>query len=484
MIGPVLLGHIVDELKARLTGGVVSKIHQPGDRLLIIRVFVRGREERLLISTHPRFSRMHLTESVFENPRTPPRFAAFLRSRIGGARIEDIFQIDRERIVHIRLARKEGEELKPYTLVLELTGKSSNIILLDGSGIVLDALRRFPVEGSVRPVVPGLRLEPLPKGPRMERPEEPVEKRNGETWNSATDRFYFALERDEMLASKKRELRAVIKGALKKAERKLKNLMDDRERANKNLELEKTGSLLSANFNLLKRGMSSVELEDIYCTPPKKVTIELDPQVGPKENIERFFKKARKAKKALELLKERIPEVEEEIIYIDGLMFELDSAETTEDLRVLEAELMEAGYLKKKPVQKTLLKGGKRAGPVKKAATSDGFTLIYGRSGAGNDLIIKKYSSPGDLWFHAKGVPGSHVLLKADKRKPTERAVEEAAALAAFLSRNRTSAKAEVIYTEAGNVKKPKGAKPGMVVVKEFKTIMVRPSDIVSPDNG
>ncbi len=475
-MGPLTIAHIVDELKQRLTGGIVSKIHQPAERHLVIKVFVRGREERLLICTHPKFPRIHLTDRAFENPPSPPRFAALLRSRIGGAIIEDISQLDEERIVHIRLKKKEeGGELKSYTLIVELTGKSSNVILTDRSGTVIEALRHFPVEGSVRPVLPGLRLEPLPKGPSAGGGEEPLERREGESWNSAVDRYYNGLEREERLAARRRNLRAAVSGALKKARRKLENLQKDRAGALKNLELEKTGTLLTANFHLLKRGMSSVELDDIYSTPPKKVTIELDPSLDPEKNIERFFKKARKAKKALSLLKDRIPEVEGEVDYIEGLMFALESAETEEDLDALEAELIEAGYIRQKPSFVSKLKREKRAEPFKRARTSEGFTLLYGKSGPGNDLLLRKYSSPEDLWFHAKGVPGSHVILKRDKREPTERAVEEAAAVAAYHSKHRDSTKAEVIYTEAVNVKKPKGARPGMVVVKKYRTIMVRP---------
>jgi len=111
--------------------------------------------------------------------------------------------------------------------------------------------------------------------------------------------------------------------------------------------------------------------------------------------------------------------------------------------------------------------------------SSEGFEMLCGKSGAGNDLIVRRYASDDDIWLHASGVPGSHVLIKVAGRAGnlTVRTIEEAASIAAWHSKNRNAKKAEVVYTEARHVKKPRGARPGMVTVKEYRTIMVEPRE-------
>lgn len=477
LMGPKLLKHIIEELNSTLMGGVVSKIHQGDERNLILKIFTRGATHSLLISAHHQFPRVHLTEESFYNPPSPLRFCAYLRSRIANARIEGFGQPDHERIVHIHLKKGFDGEAEEFTLVAELTGKSSNIILLEKDGVVLDALKYFP-EDSVRPVMPGITLEPLPPHPVE---EEELIKEEGVSWNEFADRFYTERIKGEGFTLEKNRLKRAITEAEKKAKRKFDNLEGDRTKAERELEYYRTGEILTSNFHLLKKGMREVEAIDYTATPPANVVIKLDEKLSPKENVEKFFKRARKAKTALALLKERMPEVEEELKYIDSLKYEWEAAKTTEDIEALKDELMDAGYLKTEGEKAGRIK--EEAGPsepIRKMTSSDGFEILCGKSGKGNDLIVRKYAKDEDIWFHAYQVPGSHVLIKAAGKpeKITDKTIEEAAALAAWHSKARTSGKVEVIYTEAKNVKKPRGAKPGMVTVKEFKSILVRPKDM------
>src|SRR3972149_9758546 len=179
---PLLLKEITAELNDELRSGVVSKIPQSDQRTLILRIFIRGRDLSLLISAPHSFPRMHLTERAYPNPPAPLRFCAFLRSRITNARVEGVFQTGAERIAVIELAKKDGEEIEKMRLVCELTGKSSNIILVDKDDIVLDALKFFPPE-SQRAVPPGMKLAPLPPGAAA-REEEKIPRLENESWNS------------------------------------------------------------------------------------------------------------------------------------------------------------------------------------------------------------------------------------------------------------------------------------------------------------
>lgn len=476
-MGPVLLKNIISELNEALAGGIVSKIHQPNDRDIVLKVFIRGRDERLIISTHPRFSRVHLTKESFVNPPAPKRFCAYLRSRIENARIEGVTQVDTEMIARIGLRKRtEGEER--LTLVAELTGKSSNIILVDDKEAVLDALKYFPPETSVRVVMPGVALLPLPPRPAGEPEKEAFVKKEGVTWNEAADGYYAALIKEDEETAESARIRRALNEAEKRLKRKLENLLGDKKRAEEGLVFTKTGELLAANLGRIKRGDREVKVTDYTKAPPEEVTIALDEKLSPKENLDKCFKRAKKGKAALLLLKDRIPQVEEELSFIEELKYELTAVETEEDLKELEEELINEGYLKGMAAPRAApVKGAERVEPVRRLTSSEGFELLCGKSSAGNDLIVKKYAKDEDIWFHASKVPGSHVLIKVAGRgkELTRKTIEEAASLAAWHSKAKNASKAEVVYAEARNVRKPRGARPGMVTVKEYKTIVVSP---------
>lgn len=476
-MGPILLKRVVDELGAEITGGIVSRVHQPDARTVILKVFARGATHFLLISAHPALGRLHLTGSGFSNPPTPLRLCAFLRSRITGARIDSVIQSPGEKIVSIRLKKGYGAEEEVFSLVAELTGKSANIILVDGNNIVLDSLKRFPPESSARAVAPGVALKPLAPLTGEAREEE-VKRLEGESWNEAARRHYSALAFEETGQADARRLRRVVAQAEKKAMRKLQNIIGDRERADGELGFYKLGELLASNLGNAKRGMEGVEAVDYTEAGPEKVTIPLDKKLSPKENMEKYFKRARKARVALGMLKDRIPAQEKEIEYIGSLYFSIDDAEGAEELGAVERELMDGGYIKavkEKEIEKT-----PRALPLRRFTSSEGFEVLCGKSGAGNDMIVKECAHKEDIWLHASSMPGSHVLIKVAGRRDelTKKTIEEAASFAAWHSKARGAGKVEVVYTEAKHVRKPPGAKPGMVTITGFKSIRVRPRDM------
>lgn len=477
-MGPALLRHIADELKEKLIGGVVSKVHQPDEKNLILKVFAGGADLRLLISAHPKFSRMHLTERTFANPPGPLRFCAFLRSRITNARITGIEQAEGERIVRIELKKRYGDETESFTLVSELTGKSGNVILLDSAGVIMDALKYFDPEVSVRAVVPGLPLVPLPPAPRAA--EEEIPKEENGSWNRAADRYYSALVDTETLTLEVSRVRRAVNEAAKKARKKLLNLEGDEKKAQTEKEYGRLGELIVYNLRAIKRGSAEASVTDYTLDPPAAVAVKLDPRLGPRENAEKYFKRAKKAKVALGLLAERIPLAKDEIEYIDTLVFGLDDIATPDDLAALEEELIEGGYLRKMTVKPDTAPE-ERAEPIRRFTSTEGFEILCGKSGTGNDLLVKKYASNEDLWFHVSGLPGSHVLIKVAGRSSemTKKTIEEAASLAAWHSKAKNAGKVEVIYAEARHVKKPRGAKPGMVTVREHRSIVVRPKELM-----
>lgn len=480
---PVFLERVARELDSMLSGGVVSKVQQPSERDVVLVVFSGGRERRVLLLAGPTAPRAHLTERRFENPPRPLRFCALLRKRIKGARVEGVRAREGERIAEVRLARKKDSGFENLTLVVELTGKSANLILVDGRGVVIDALRHFP-SGSEREVYPGMELKPLPSArPGSGRLPERLE---GESWNEAADRVFGEVSEEEAFELEKGVLRRAVRKALKKEKRKLENLKKDGEKAARDIDAHRCGDMILAGMHNLRRGMDRAMLTDYTIDPPHEVEVPLDPRLGPKENAERYFKRTKKAKRAMKMLEERVPRVERRVEYLEGLLYQIDAAEGMEDLAAVREEVVGEGLLKeargpvkRAPEKRKVGATGGGGGPVREYRTADGFKLLCGKSGRGNDMIVRELASGEDIWFHAQGAPGSHVLIKVAGRggEVTDRTIEEAAALAAWHSRLRSEKKAEVIYAEARDVRKPKGAKPGMVTVKEYSSITVEPGE-------
>ncbi|HZX36710.1 MAG TPA: NFACT family protein [Thermodesulfobacteriota bacterium] len=476
-MSPELLSHIVKELPEAIKGGVISKIRQSDEKTIFIEVFLRGQRKILVISAHHTHPRLHLTSEKHPNPVPLLHFCAFLRSRIEGAKIEDVSQVSGENIARIELAKRDGEETKCFTLLAELTGKSSNIILLDSDGIVLEAIKRFPLDTSSRPVAPGVKLAPLSRPLAVKEKIPPFSPTGGETWNEAAERYYGSVLLDESMDARQRRLHRVISEAVKKSKRKLENLLSDKKKAEADEHAFRLGELLLLNFTKIQKGAKEIAVENIYDDPPVTIVIPLDPKSSPKENAARFFKRSKKARTALSLLDKRLPEVRGEVECLEGFLYECENMETMDDALMLEDELASMGYIK----METLKKEAKKptAEPLRRFTSSEGFEILCGKSGNGNDLLVREYLKKDDLWFHAKDSPGAHVVLKSGGKRLTEKAIQEAAAVAAYFSKFKDAEKAEVVFAEAGEVKKPRGAKPGLVTVARYKTVLIKPKLLI-----
>lgn len=347
-MGPILLKKITEELSETIRGAVVSKVHQSEAKIIILKLFIRGCNLRLLLSTDPRLPRMHLTEKRYPNPERPMRFCAFLRKHITDAVIKEVRASEGERIALIKLRKKNKEgSFQAMRLIVELTGKSSNIILTDDNAIVLDALRYFPLESSPRAVSPGLELKPLPE---CEIKEEKLIEKSAKTWNESADLFYSAAFEETKKQRLTSELRRTVKKEEKKLERKIKNLEGDIEKAEGNIENSLTAKLLQANFKKLKRGMKEIELDDVREGAQKMVVIKLDERLGPKENIEKIFKLAKKGKKTVKLAKGRLPKIKDDLEDARALYLSIDEAlkgDKTNGLTLVIDKITEAGLLKK-----------------------------------------------------------------------------------------------------------------------------------------
>jgi predicted ribosome quality control (RQC) complex YloA/Tae2 family protein len=270
------------------------------------------------------------------------------------------------------------------------------------------------------------------------------------------------------IAEEQMRLARVVKTAYSRMEKTVGDLRRSLQEAEGAAQLKTQGELLLAYAASVPQGARTIELPGYDEAP---VRIPLDPTLSPVKNAQRLFQRYTKLKTARLTLEQRLHAAESESSYLQALALHIDQAETPDDLFDLQRELVSGGYLR----------GGRTQSRPTSAARArsfrlrDGKLILVGRSNLENDYLTFKVADPDDLWFHARGVPGAHVVLRLNGGRPTERAIHEAAALAAYFSQARDSGKVAVDYTERRHVRKPRGAKPGVVVYEREHTIHVVP---------
>jgi len=548
-----LLKQVVFELSAALPGALVSKVHQPAEREIVLTLWTGREDKRLLVSADPENCRLHLTTRRSPNPAAPPRFCQYLRRHMESMRIASFALAPYDRSVRIDFSSSRPDaEHERTSLYAELFGRHANLIYVDEEGTILCPLRVVsPEESRVRAVSPGLPYRPLPRPTRVfltevtpedaarihaggfgglaralqdsvaglgrevaheaaargkESPEalfsalgELVRRYEESDFapgvgtlpdgrrrilpfpcpaagfaefephpsaNDAADIFYAGVSEARELAVLRQQLASRIAALLKKERHKLENVGGDEERLVEGLAGGAHGESLKANLGELSKGVSSFR------------GIPLDPAMSPVENMNRYFRLARKAKNAMEIVRRRKREVSEGIYYIESLEAQLDAARTRDELIAVRQELSASLPSRAKSPPKR--KGGRADAPrpvVPQVETVEfrGHKILVGRNNIGNDRIVKELSSPEDLWLHAQGIPGSHVLVKRPPGKEVAKEViEEGARLAVFHSKARGSRNVPVFLAEARHVSKFKGAKPGLVRIAKYSTVFVR----------
>jgi predicted ribosome quality control (RQC) complex YloA/Tae2 family protein len=293
--------------------------------------------------------------------------------------------------------------------------------------------------------------------------------------NQAADSFYFEVVMKRQMAEQKQALAKRLRQLTSRLQRRREKLVSDREQFERDLQLKAWGDILTANYPKLKKGMREVEAVDYGQDPPRSVLIPLDEALEPAGNVQRYFKKYKKAKRGLEAASERIEETDREIAYLESVVFQVEEAEDAEELEAVRDELAEARILAVSKREKSAKEKKEKSFPVRQLRSSEGLEIFCGRHNVGNDYLLRRLARDNDLWFHAQGMPGSHVLLKVSRQEPKPASIQEAATVAAYYSRGRGSTRLPVDYTEVKNLRKPRGAKPGMVTYFHQKTIYVRP---------
>ncbi len=565
--------HCIAEELNPLIGTRIDKIYQPGRDELVLSFRGKGGAVRVLFSVSADAARVHITQTSPENPAQPPMFCMLLRKHLSGGKLEAIEQDGLERILRLKIrANNEMGDSILLTLVCEIMGRFSNVILVNEHGRIVDSLRRVDEDISrVRLVLPAMeyaappresriclldckddeiaqRLADCPPGVlsktviRLFEGISPIVAREWEFYTGRGDavsvpldetqlsRFLFAVHQTQQMLRDPAErcftsvrtkegqlkdfsfMRIAQYGAFmvtaefdsasalldafyaqrdrftrmrQRANDLFRLLANTSERiakrvANQKQELiacdnmetdRRCGDLISANLYRIQRGDSSAVIEDFYQESCPTVSIPLDVRLTPAQNAQAYYKKYRKACNAKKKLTELIAAGESEQQYIDSVFDALTRAECESDLAQLRQELTEQGYLR---MNRKAAKPPKPMQPFH-FVSSDGLDIFVGRNNKQNDQLTLKFAEKSDIWLHTQQVHSAHVILVTNGTAPPDRSVEEAAMLAAYHSKGRDSAQVRVDYCMAKFVKKPAGARPGMVIYTNYQTAFVTP---------
>ncbi len=307
--------------------------------------------------------------------------------------------------------------------------------------------------------------------------ENAVFLKNMSSFSDMLIAFYEKKERIEQMRRRSQDLQRMVTTARDRLRRKLSIQQQELAQSEHREQYRRMGDLITANLYQIAPGMRTASVVDYYDEQCPTVEIRLDLKLTPQQNAQHYFKLYNKAKTAEIVLQQQIESGTQELTYLESVLESIEQAENTQDLLQLREELLLTGYLSKKQLHQ----GKNRSKPVQAKPyhyrTSDGFDVFAGKNNLQNDLLTLKTAYKSDIWFHTQKIHGSHVILVADGRKPTDIAMTEAAEIAAHHSKARYSAQVPVDYSEVRNIKKPAGAKPGFVIYHVYQTAYVTPSE-------
>ena len=561
----IFLTAVIRELQP-LLGSRVDKIQQPSRDTVLLHLRGRG---KLLLSANVNRPRIHLTEASFENPAQPPMFCMLLRKHLTGGRLQDIQQPPAERSVSLIFDCTDEMGIPcRKSLILELMGRNSNLILTGAEGRILDCLRRVDFEMSEqRQVLPGLFYRDPPRqdkripqetdeaeiavllsaaepGRRLDQwllgtfagispliarelcfrftgaTDTPLtglslpalaaflaaqfasmdsftpvlllrggvpaefsyreilqygdfmeETRCG-SFSQLLDRFYTQTDRAERMRQKSQTLRKTVTTLHERVLRKLELQRRERDSTLNREQLRRMGDIVTANLHAITRGQALLRAENFYEADAPLIEIPLKPELSPQQNAAKFYKEYAKAKTAEKILTQQLAQGEAEAEYLAAVLDELSRAESEADLAEIRQELEAGGYLR--PADR---KKQPKLPPSKpmEFVSGDGYHIFVGRNNRQNDQLSMKTARKDDLWLHIQKFHGTHVIIACAGVRPPDRTVTEAAMLAAFYSQAKNGQNVPVDVTQVRNLRKPNGAKPGMVVYDRYQTVIVTP---------
>lgn len=533
------LHHIVEELRSELVNGRIQKINQPFEQELVLQIRSNRQSHRLLLSAHPVFGRIQLTQTTFENPAQPSTFIMVLRKYLQGALIESIEQVENDRIVEITVSNKNeiGDHIQA-TLIIEIMGKHSNILLVDKSSHkILEVIKHVGFsQNSYRTLLPGStyiappsteslnpftikdeklfeilqtqeltakNLQSLFQGLGRDTANElerilvseklsafrnffnqetkpcltetsfspvPFANQVGEPFANLSDlldTYYKDKAERDRVKQQASELIRRVENELQKNRHKLKKQEKELLATDNAEEFRQKGELLTTFLHQVPNDQDQVILDNYYTNQP--IMIALDKALTPNQNAQRYFKRYQKLKEAVKYLTDLIEETKATILYLESVETVLNQA-GLEEIAEIREEWIQTGFIRRRQREKI-----QKRKKLEQYLASDGKTIIYvGRNNLQNEELTFKMARKEELWFHAKDIPGSHVVISGNL-DPSDAVKTDAAELAAYFSQGRLSNLVQVDMIEVKKLNKPTGGKPGFVTYTGQKTLRVTP---------
>ena len=299
-----------------------------------------------------------------------------------------------------------------------------------------------------------------------------LEPERFDSFSALLDSFYEQRERQERVRQRGADLIRTATTARDRLQRKLAMQEKDYAATQDRDRLRICGDLITSNLYRMARGQSKLVCENFYDENCAETTIQLDPLLTPQQNAAKYYKRYTKAKTAEKYLREQMEFARRDAEYLESVLEEISHAETEQDFIDIRNELRDAGFLRKQGKKEI-----KRAAKPRGFRTTSGFRVLVGRNNRQNDQLTCKEADHRDLWFHTQKIHGSHVILCTEGREVDDDTIVEVAKLAAYYSQSRESGNVPVDYTMVKNVKKPAGARPGMVIYKTCRTVNVTPDE-------
>lgn len=573
------LHKITQEINA-LSGARIDKISQPGKELVMLTLRGSGANRKLLLSADATAPKVHFTTQALENPKAAPMFCMLLRKHLGSGKLLEARQQGLDRVLRLvfETVNEFGDKVET-SLICEIMGRHSNIILVGQNGKIIDAAKRVDfVTSEVRQILPGMTYTPPPaqskksllalspqemtaailsgrdvplwkaileqaeglsplvcrevsafvcgsadltpsvltvqqrerlafylgvvatalgegcgvptlvKDPAgkwvdfsyldlRQYPEE-YEITHPESYSLLLDRFYEGKDTRERMRQKTAQLHKSLCTLRDRLARKLTHQRQELLDTGNRQRYKEWGDIISANLYRMSRGDKTLLAQNFFSEAGEEVEIPLEPTYTPSKNAQKYYSEYRKAATAEGKLQELIAKGEQELTYLESAIAELERASSEEELQGIREELMSQGYLRREQKQKQR--------PVKlsplRYRSSDGFLILCGRNNLQNDQLTLREARNYDLWLHTQKIHGAHVIIVTEgAREVPDRTIEEAAVIAACNSAagmggaGQTGARIPVDYTHIKNVRKPNGAKPGMVIYESYQTAMVEP---------
>lgn len=564
---------VVWELNQTILDGKIDKIYQPEKDEIIMSIRTLQGNFKLLLSASASNARVHLTSISKENPMTPPMFCMLMRKHLQGNKIINISQSDFDRVIRFDTeGRNELGDICIKSIIVEIMGRHSNIILIDENNKIMDSAKHIDFTvSSVRQILPGLIYDLPPQQDKLlpdsfsiiellksldTSPDDTLldkfllssfmgmspllareivyrfcgntrafksevetasfltfvqgfmddilnnnysptlvisnedkkpfafscvtltQYQNSEvieensSISNVIDGYYEKRAQREHMNQRANHLSKLIKNNIDRCQKKLTLHRDNIEKSKDREKYKIYGDLLTANLYKLTQGLKEFETENYYSENMEKIKIPLKEELSPSKNAQRYYKLYSKAKLTEQYASAQIEDAEKELYYLESVLSSLEKAETPAELGEIREELSDSGYV---PKLNTKQKRQQKSTPHH-FVSSDGFEILVGKNNKQNDDLTIRMAYSTDIWLHTKIIPGSHTIIRTNGGNHVpDRTILEAAQLAAYFSKAQNSSKVPVDYTMVKNVKKPNGAKPGMVIYDHYNTIYVEP---------